>query len=284
MSTLSKLPDLSQGKLKPSIIALDLDDTLLRDDLTISAYTVETLRKATDEGIYVTLCSGRPDNAILPYVRQLEIAGKQTGRFLIAQNGTSITDLHLRKEIYSHLTDASSLITAYREAKKMGLAAEVLSPSTIYASVENEWTMRDKTVSKLKFEVVDDFEHFLMKRFPKIVIPGDPEHIQKLLVRMKKLLGDTCLVMTTKPFYLEIQSKDSGKGEALMWLASYIGLDTERVMSFGDSMNDVSMMQKAPLSVAMINGLDEIKALARFNTEYTNNEDGVARFLNAYVL
>ena len=203
---------------------------------------------------------------------------------MIAQNGTSITDLHLRKEIYSHLTDASSLITAYREAKKMGLAAEVLSPSTIYASVENEWTMRDKTVSKLKFEVVDDFEHFLMKRFPKIVIPGDPELIQKLLVRMKKLLGDTCLVMTTKPFYLEIQSKDSGKGEALMWLASYIGLDTERVMSFGDSMNDVSMMQKAPLSVAMINGLDEIKALARFNTEYTNNEDGVARFLNAYVL
>lgn len=284
MSTLSKLPDLSQGKLKPSIIALDLDDTLLRDDLTVSDYTVETLCKATDEGIYVTLCSGRPDNAILPYVRQLEIAGKQTGRYLIAQNGTSITDLHLRKEIYSHLTDASSLITAYREAKKMGLVAEVLSPSTIYASAENEWTMRDKTVSKLKFEVVDDFEHFLMKRFPKIVIPGDPELIQKLLVRMKKLLGDTCLVMTTKPFYLEIQSKDSGKGEALMWLANYIGLDTERVMSFGDSMNDVSMMQKAPLSVAMINGLDEIKALARFNTEYTNNEDGVARFLNSYVL
>ena len=57
MSTLSKLPDLGQGKLKPSIIALDLDDTLLRDDLTISDYTVETLRKATDEGIYVTLCS-----------------------------------------------------------------------------------------------------------------------------------------------------------------------------------------------------------------------------------
>ena len=61
---------LPAGKLPARIMAIDLDDTLLREDLTISPYTVQTLQKATAAGIYVTLCSGRTDNAILPFVRQ----------------------------------------------------------------------------------------------------------------------------------------------------------------------------------------------------------------------
>ena len=67
------------GKLPVKIMAIDLDDTLLREDLTISDYTIQTLQKATAAGIYVTLCSGRTDNAILPFVRQLEIAGLEQG-------------------------------------------------------------------------------------------------------------------------------------------------------------------------------------------------------------
>ena len=66
----NKYPDISKGKLKPSLIALDLDDTLLKDDLSISDFTVSILQKAADSGIFVTICSGRPASAILPFVRQ----------------------------------------------------------------------------------------------------------------------------------------------------------------------------------------------------------------------
>lgn len=278
-----KLTDLSLEKKSPVIIALDLDDTLLKSDLSISDYTVSTLQFAAEHGIYIVLCSGRTDNAILPYVRRLDIAGKQTGRYIIAQNGTSISDLHKRCEIYSRLTDSDTLIKVYHEARKMNLSAEVYDASTIYVPYENSWTDRDKSLTNLKMQVVTNYEDFLQKKFPKIVIPGDPADIQKLLQRMKTIMGDSCVIVTSKPFYLEVQSRDSGKGEALLWLAEYLGLDNNRVMAFGDSMNDESMIQKAPLSVAMKNGIPLIKEQARFITEYTNEEDGVARFLNKFV-
>ena len=63
------LPELVAGAGQV-VVEFRLDDTLLREDLTISPYTVQTLQKATAAGIYVTLCSGRTDNAILPFVRQ----------------------------------------------------------------------------------------------------------------------------------------------------------------------------------------------------------------------
>ena len=49
-------------------------------------------------------------------------------------------------------------------------------------------------------------------------------------------------------------------------------------------MNDESMIRLAGFSVSMINGLDAIKEQARYVTEFSNNEDGLARFVEKYVL
>ena len=63
-------------KLPVNLIALDLDDTLLNDDRQITDLNVKALRECVQKGIYVVLCSGRAEDAILPFVRRLEIAGK----------------------------------------------------------------------------------------------------------------------------------------------------------------------------------------------------------------
>ncbi|MBQ8560075.1 MAG: HAD hydrolase family protein, partial [Spirochaetaceae bacterium] len=55
-------------------------------------------------------------------------------------------------------------------------------------------------------------------------------------------------------------------------------------MAFGDSMNDESMIRLAGMSVAMVNGLDSIKDMARYVTELSNNQDGLARFVDDFVL
>ena len=55
-------------------------------------------------------------------------------------------------------------------------------------------------------------------------------------------------------------------------------------MVFGDSMNDESMIRMAGYSVAMSNGLDYIKDVAKYVTRKSNNEDGIADFLESFVL
>ncbi len=270
--------------IKASIIALDLDDTLLKDDLTISDYTVGVLQKAVQQGIYITLCSGRSDNAILPYVRRMDIAGTQQGRYIISQNGTEISDLHKREVIYSRILDASILKHIYRKANERNLVSQVYDASTIYIPFLNEWSNVDAKLSGLKQKVVADYETFLAQGFHKMVVPGEPKVLQVLQSELKNELKEHCVIFTSKPYFLEILPKESGKGEALIWLAKRLNISQEHTMAFGDSMNDESMIRLAGCSVAMKNGADKIKKLACRVSDYTNDEDGVARFIDAYVL
>ncbi|MFI3257213.1 MAG: Cof-type HAD-IIB family hydrolase [Spirochaetales bacterium] len=277
----SKLP---VSRIPAQIIALDLDDTLLKNDVTISDYTVSVMQKAVQKNIYVTLCSGRSDNAMLPYVRQMDIAGNAFGRYMITQNGTSVADLHLRQSVYSRLVDSDVLIHVYRAAKEYNLTTHVYDSGTIYASDNSEWGDIDVKLSGLQKVIVDDYENFLHTGHQKIVVPGTPEVLTKLQSELKKDIGNKCVIFTSKPYFLEILPKNSGKGEALLWLADKLNIPTEHTVAFGDGMNDESMIRLAGIGVAMKNGLPYIQEIAAYITEFTNEEDGVARFVEKFML
>ena len=74
-------------KFDVKLVALDLDDTLLDRNALISDENVAALRECARRGIYVVLCSGRLEAGIVPFVRRLEIAGTEAGRYVIAING-----------------------------------------------------------------------------------------------------------------------------------------------------------------------------------------------------
>ncbi|MBR7080033.1 MAG: HAD family phosphatase [Treponema sp.] len=276
----TKLP---QNKLNVKLIALDLDDTLLDSHQKISEETVHTLRRAASLGIYVVLCSGRAEDAILPFVRKLDIAGTQSGRYIIAVNGCSIFDLHKRQRIYNQFVAPEILLHANRRAKEFGLVTEVYDPDTIHTDEETKWTRLDVDLCGLKMNVVKDYEEFLKQGFVKMLIPGEPELLQKLQATLKSDFGNKASVFISKPYFLEILPPDCGKGQAISYLAKHLELDGG-TMGFGDSMNDETMIKLCTYGVAMKNGLEEIKEMADFVTAKTNDEDGIADFIQRFVL
>ena len=76
--------------------------------------------------------------------------------------------------------------------------------------------------------------------------------------------------------YLEIYAKDTTKANAIKHLAAEIG--AERIVVFGDNLNDIPMMKMADWSVAVENAFDEVKACAD-EVIGTNEEDSVARWI-----
>ncbi|MCR5763043.1 MAG: Cof-type HAD-IIB family hydrolase [Treponema sp.] len=277
-----KLPD---GHLPVKLIALDLDDTLLDRNAQISDENVNALRRAASLGIHVVLCSGRAEDAILPFVRRMDIAGLEAGRYLIAINGCSIFDLHSRTQIYCRNVDPDILCSAEEEVEKVGLKSEVYSPDTIYYREATKWTKLDVDLCGLKGVAVEDYDSFLKKgKFPKMLIPGEPEQLLGLQEKLKAKFGSKAVIFTSKPYFLEILPPNCGKGEAINWLAGHIGISKDQTMGFGDSMNDESMIRLCGYGVAMKNGLDYIKDIASFVTEKDNNESGVADFIEKYVL
>ena len=155
------------AKLDVKLIALDLDDTLLNDDRQITDLTVQALQECAQKGIYVVLCSGRAEDAILPFVRQLQIAGMETGRFLIAINGCSVFDLHKRQNVFCRKVEPDVLLRANLIAEAAGLRSEVYTPDTIYYREATEWTKLDVDLCGLKGLAVSDYESLLQKGLPK---------------------------------------------------------------------------------------------------------------------
>lgn len=272
------------GKIAPKLMALDLDDTLLNNKLLISDRAVEAVQKAAAQGIYITICSGRSPSAILPFVRRLDLAGTKQGRYAVASNGSVVVDLHKREEIYSAKVGGDALREAKKAADKLGLPCQVYSSSMVYASVDNEWTRMDSKLTGVPSEIVPGFDEFLKQGFAKMMIPGDP----KILVGLQKELADRlqgrAVVLISKPYFLEILPPNCGKGEALEFLCGQLGINMKEVMAFGDSMNDETMIVKSGMSVAMSNGLDAIKDAAAYVTRFSNDQDGLADFVEQFVL
>ena len=272
------------AKLDVKLIALDLDDTLLNDDRQITDLNVRALRECAQKGIYVVLCSGRAEDAILPFVRRLEIAGLETGRFLIAINGCSIFDLHKRQNIFCKKVEPQILIRANQLAESFGLRSEVYTPDTIYYREETKWTKLDVDLCGLKGVAVADYEGFIQQGFTKMLIPGEPAQLLELQTILRNEFKERAVIFTSKPYFLELLPPDCGKGEAVTWLANELGIPINQTMGFGDSMNDESLIRMAGHGVAMCNGLEEIKKIANHVTDFDNNHDGVGEFIKKYVL
>lgn len=271
-------------KLPVKLIALDLDDTILNDNREIDDLTVETLRECAKKGIYVVLCSGRAENGILPFVRRLEIAGKPAGKYLIAINGCSIFDMHMRQQIYCRKVDGDVLAKADEIAEEYGLRSEVYTSDTIYFAERTKWTMLDVEMCGLKSEVVENYRDFLTQGFTKMLIPGEPSELQKLQQILKEEFGERAVVFTSKPYFLELLPPNCGKGESVRWLAEHIGVGANGTMGFGDGMNDESLIRMCKYGVAMCNGVEYIRNIADYITEFDNNHNGVGEFIRKHVL
>ncbi|MGP1594072.1 MAG: Cof-type HAD-IIB family hydrolase [Treponema sp.] len=265
------------------LVALDLDDTLLTDDLTISDYTVSVLQRVMDSGIYIVLASGRSPRGMYPYIQRIGSDARHS--FMVCSNGAQILTSDTMQEVRSHVLDASLAQEIFDSIEQHNLSCHLYVDDAIYVSKNTLFSEQDSHLTKMRLVIPENYRRIL-NTLPvyKMVIPGTPEHIAAVEPLFKASLAGRATVFTSKPYFLEVVPLHSGKGEALLDIAEILGLDSGAIMAFGDSMNDESMIRLAAFGIAMKNGLPVIKQAAYSVTDFTNNEDGAAHFLEKYVL
>jgi len=265
-----------------TLLALDLDDTLLREDLTISFHTKNVLKRVEEAGIIVVLASGRSPKAMERYARDLGLH-KRPG-YLVCNNGTTIQESHTGTIVKEFFLPIEASLAVFDLVDAEGFPVQIYEDGTIYVSRRNEYADIDQKLTGLRQVVVDNFRSFLAAGTQKMVIPGDPALLKSLEVLLKTFIGDRVTIFTSKPYFLEILPPATGKGESLAVVAQMLGIDRNQVMAIGDSMNDESMIRWAGYGVAMLNGDPRIKAIAKAVTGRTNEEDGVADFVEQHLL
>lgn len=258
-------------------IVSDMDDTLLGDDLKLSDYTLDVLKRCIDRGIRVIPASGRAMDSMLPYLRQLN-----TGCPAIGCNGAQLIapDLSLLscQEFSPEL--AREIVTFMQEND---FYVQVYKDAYFYYATECDPAKLYKKSTGMKGKAVGDLLAYLDFPTPKVLGISHPEDVERVKPIAEKHFEGRVSFAVSKPYFLEAEPPNVSKGNALRQLSELIGITPEHTLVFGDSLNDASMLAWTSNSVAMENGRPEVKAMASYICR-PNHEDGVARFIEEHVL
>jgi len=270
-------PDGSNG-LK--ILALDLDDTLLHSDLSISYRTRNAIRQIAQMGVTVVLASGRVYAAMDRFSRLLGL--HERPGYLICNNGALILETHTGNIAYEAKLDKETILAVCNLADAEGFALQIYDNDIMCVSRLNEYSDIDQKTIGLRQVVVENFKDMVGDSCYKLIIPGDPELLKYMEIIIRIYLGQNLTLFTSRPYFLELTPGDTDKGTALAKVAEILKVRREQTMAIGDSMNDEAMIRWAGIGVAMVNGDERIKSMADLVTEHTNDEDGVAEVIEKY--
>ena len=273
--------DRSTHKAQIKLIALDLDDTLLRTDLSISQENKSALQRAESMGIHIVLASGRNYFSMRRYAEELSI--QRRGDYLIGSNGAQLIQASTGKLLEELKLPAEFCRRITTQIEQQGFSWQIYIEGTIYCNRMNEWAMVDHQLSGLPIEIISDMDAFLSQDQTKILVGGEPDRIESLYEELKNNYESQAEIVTSKPYFLEILPKGANKGAALDRLAKRLRIGMESVLAIGDARNDLYMIQRAGWGCAPANAAEEVRLAARFVSTKTNEEDAVADILGQIV-
>lgn len=261
------------------LIALDLDDTLLRPDRTISEHSIRALAAARQEGIMVVIATGRMFRAAVPFAHELHLDLP-----LIAYQGALIKTTETGEVLRAVELGAKQCYPVLRFLAKNHLHANLYIDDELYIAEMNEVAARYASFSQVPVHVVGELGSFEFTHATKIVAIGNPLHLHEVIEPQAKVLfGGSLTINTSRPHFLEFGHLEATKSSALAFLAKRLGIGREEILAIGDGANDLDMIEYAGVGVAMGNADDRLKAVADYIT--TSNEDeGVAKVIERFCL
>ena len=275
------------------LIASDMDGTLLNSDHKIPKENIELIKFAQKNGIQFVVATGRAYYEALPALNDESIKCDVisfNGGIIYDKNGNiiNITPMKL-KDLYYTIEILKSLEISYQLYTKNTIYTNSIETDiTAYIDLirangeePNEQHLRREAKNRLALghiTEVDNIELYLNQEYnPAIKVIGISNDLEKLKHATELLSGNENISVTSSGANnVEIMDKKATKGEALKIVADIHDINLKNAIAIGDNLNDQAMLDIVEYSIAMKNGNKELQNNAKFITEKTNSEGGVA--------
>mgnify|MGYP000904179656 CR=1 FL=1 len=264
------------GKIR--LVALDLDGTLLTDDLIIEPRAKEILQQLIKQGIGVTLATGRMFSSAQLFAIELGLELP-----LIVYHGAQIRHAATAEVLYQSTLSLPLARRLIKHLRRFDFAYNVYLSDRLYVEKIHPENEEYAERTGIELHQVEDMLSFLQEDPIKIVALRDSHELDRLEQIIRQDVGKELYLTRSLPFYLEMLNPDVNKARALQELASWYDIAPAEIMVFGDSYNDVQMLAYACLGVAMGNAPDDVQTVADYVTA-SNNEGGVAQALEKFLL
>ena len=262
------------GKFDGILIATDLDGTLLKQDKTISPKNLAAIEYFKENGGIFTFVTGR-SIIVIGYIYDLVKPNAPIGCF----NGGAIYDGE-KGEFISRNTlsdDAVELVRLVDE-KMPGMSIELCTYENSYFC-----KMNDSMERHIKRGRYRDLRcHYTEVELPlakALFAHSDEGELMKLRALLEtQPIAEKFQFVRSDFEYLEILPKGLDKGENLIEIAKIKGIDIKRTIGIGDNDNDVSLIKKAGVGIAVANASENARRAADIIT-VSNEDDAIAKII-----
>jgi len=260
------------------LIAIDVDDTLLTDDLIVTDATKAAMEQAIAQGVTVTLATGRMYASARKIAQQIQLNVP-----IITYQGSLVKTLLDGQVLYERYvpTDAAKELYDFTEAH--GLHLQLYVDDILYVKEDNDRAKKYSELTNIPYVVPESFEDLLEQPNSKMLIIDEPAYLDEIAAKLRPLIGDRVHMTKSKAHYLEFMHKEGTKGHALRFMAEHLNCSMEQCIAIGDAWNDHEMIEAAGLGVAMGNATPALKEIANYVT-LSNNEEGVRHVIEKFIL
>lgn len=261
--------------MRPSLVASDLDGTLINSAERITPRLRSVLARIDAAGIPLVLATGRPIRWVAPVVEQLPLRP-----LCICSNGASIYDSEVNETLATYALQPDIM-------NHVAKTARAVIPDLALAA---EWATHHFAVSATYMHSWHSTEHDVLGEEEILAQPALKLLLRSRVMDSKEMYDAVREYITEDEAYitfslndglLEVAAPGVNKAHGLALIARSLGVAAENVVCFGDMPNDIEMLTWAGYGVATANARPEAKAAADFVTK-SNDDDGVAHVLEQW--
>jgi len=275
-----------------SLVALDMDGTLLNSDKTISEANRQALARCQQRGISIVLASGRRTKCLERYAEQIGL-----DCYLLGYNGgRCISTLNTgRKTLHEKglLPDEFNKLIDFVQKRKFFL--NVYLADGVCCVRDEEFKKISDEYARLgnfSYQYVDSYDDLRHTQPLKASIVFMTTNERNELYEEIRAEGNFHRFHLSKTFteiapvrldMLEFMHQEVNKGSGIISLCEALEISVENVLALGDADNDIELLQVAGMGICMAQGTQAAKQAANRVSTWTNDEDGVAREILAHL-
>jgi hypothetical protein len=261
------------------LVAIDLDDTLLDSGLRISPRCVSDIENIRQQGILVTLATGRMYRSALPFALKLGMNIP-----LITYQGALVKDTYSQEVLY--FRPVGELAPTVMEfLREQGVYFHTYFDDQLCVESDSPEAIAYSQLAGVELTFMPDLikASRSLPAFKIMAISNQTSSLDPIEADLRERFGQELFITRSKLHYLEIMHRDANKARALQLVAEHYGIKQADVLAIGDSYNDVGMLAWAGTGIAVGNAPPLVKEAADHVTA-SNDEDGVAEALEKWVL
>ncbi len=251
------------------LILCDMDGTILNNNNNLDELTVNTVKELSKNHVFCLLTSDNFQNT-LPHYSKLNL-----NTFIACKNGGLIFNPHTSERI-TYTLSKEQILEIFNDLKPILSSCFYTRESNAYVYKFND---RFKYIMPIPEDFIvhsGDFNKLNLAKSTNLYIIIEPMHVDKLLKYFKdKNIRTSCLGSDRNRAIFVVSNPKVSKREALLFLKDYY--KCSKIIGFGDTDNDVNFLKNCDIPFLMKNS--SIKNFEFNITEFSNNEDGVAKEL-----